>query len=80
MSLLRESKSVQYNILLGLLCTIPSPSTGEGEGGGEGRWSAYAVLLPPIPTFPREGGRGKKPLWHSVRVWAHCAAMSSSVS
>src|SRR6266852_6052862 len=34
---------------------IPSPSTGEGEGGGEGRWSTYATLLPPIPTFPRQG-------------------------
>src|SRR5712691_5156278 len=34
---------------------------GEGEGGGAGRWSAQAVLLPPIPTFPpREGGRGRR--------------------
>src|SRR5689334_22196372 len=34
---------------------FPSPSTGEGEGGGEGRRSVPAVLLPPIPTFPRQG-------------------------
>jgi len=40
---------------------FPSPSTGEGEGGGEGRWSAQAVLRPPIPTFPRQGGRSRSP-------------------
>jgi (E)-4-hydroxy-3-methylbut-2-enyl-diphosphate synthase len=32
--------------------SIPSPSTGEGEGGGE-----IHTMLPPIPTFPRQGGR-----------------------
>ena len=40
--------------------SFPSPSTGEGEGGGEGQWRAQATLLPPIPTFPRQGGRGLK--------------------
>ena len=40
--------------------SFPSPSTGEGEGGGEGRWRAPAMLLPPIPAFPRQGGRGGK--------------------
>jgi len=38
--------------------SFPSPSTGEGEGGGEGWWRTQAMLLPPIPTFPRQGGRG----------------------
>ncbi len=40
---------------------FPPPETGEGEGGGEGWWRAHAVLLPPIPTFPRQGGRGRRP-------------------
>src|SRR5712691_4848202 len=40
---------------------FPPPETGEGEGGGEGRWRAQTVLLPPIPTFPRQGGRGRRP-------------------
>src|SRR5712691_4862611 len=40
---------------------FPSPSTGEGEGGGEGRWRTQAMLLPPIPPFPRQGGRGRRP-------------------
>jgi hypothetical protein len=31
---------------------LPSPLTAEGSGGGG------PVLLPPIPTFPRQGGRG----------------------
>jgi hypothetical protein len=31
---------------------------GEGEGGGAGRWSAQAVLLPPIPTCPPARGEG----------------------
>jgi (E)-4-hydroxy-3-methylbut-2-enyl-diphosphate synthase len=35
----------------------PSPSMGEGEGGGEA-----SAAIPPIPTFPREGGRGNHPL------------------
>ena len=40
---------------------FPPPETGEGKGGGEDRWSAQTVLLPPIPTFPRQGGRGRMP-------------------
>src|SRR6266446_3828738 len=40
---------------------FPPPEMGEGEGGGAGRWRAQAVLLPPIPTFPRQGGRGRSP-------------------
>src|SRR5712692_11977094 len=40
---------------------FPPPETGEGEGGGEDQWRTQAVLLPPIPTFPRQGGRGRRP-------------------
>src|SRR5437867_1133896 len=40
---------------------FPPPETGEGQGGGEGRWRAQTVLLPPIPTFPRQGGRSRRP-------------------
>src|SRR5712692_4034031 len=49
-------------MLLPELQPVPSPSTGEGKGGGEGRWSPHAGLIPPIPTFPRQGGRSKTPL------------------
>jgi class 3 adenylate cyclase len=31
---------------------VPSPSMGEGEGGGEA-----GAPVPPLPTFPRQGGR-----------------------
>jgi len=31
---------------------VPSPSMGEGQGGG-----GTAASIPPIPTFPRQGGR-----------------------
>src|SRR5712691_13037 len=60
---------------------FPPPETGEGEGGGEGWWSAQAVLLPPIPTFPRQGGRGRRPrekrgksrtAWPCLRNVSHC--------
>ncbi len=40
---------------------FPPPETGEGEGGGEGRWRAQAVLLPPIPTFLRQGEGAEGP-------------------
>src|SRR5712691_544840 len=40
---------------------FPPPETGEGEGGGEDQWRTQAVLLPPIPPFPRQGGRGRRP-------------------
>jgi hypothetical protein len=38
---------------------IPSPSTGEGRVGVKMRYSLlpYSLGLPPIPTFPRQGGR-----------------------
>jgi hypothetical protein len=35
---------------------LPSPLMGEGSGGGEDSTSS-----PPIPTFPRQGGRGIAP-------------------
>jgi hypothetical protein len=31
---------------------LPSPLTGEGSGGGEDRTPS------PLPTFPRQGGKG----------------------
>src|SRR5712691_8957140 len=37
----------------------PSPLTGEGWGGGGG--AAQYPLRPPIPAFPRQGGRRKMP-------------------
>src|SRR2546426_7882768 len=39
---------------------VPSPSTGEGKGGGEGRWR-HMPGSSPIPTFPRQGGRSTTP-------------------
>jgi hypothetical protein len=37
----------------------PSPSLGEARGGSESRRGSRCptLPLPPIPTFPREGGR-----------------------
>ncbi len=35
---------------------FPFPSMGEGQGGG-----ANAATVPPIPTFPRAGGKGHSP-------------------
>jgi class 3 adenylate cyclase len=42
---------------------LPSPLMGEDEGGGEAR-----APVPPIPTFPRRGGR--EPLWEVVPLLA----------
>ncbi len=39
---------------------FPPPETGEGQGGGEGRWQAQAVHLPPHPNLPPPGGKGSK--------------------
>jgi len=43
---------------------LPSPSTGEGEGGGEvgSQPDTLGHPFPPIPTFPRQGGRRGKPV------------------
>src|SRR5712664_3209003 len=43
---------------------LPSPSTGEGEGGGEvgPQPDTLGHPFPPIPTFPRQGGRRGKPV------------------
>ena len=38
---------------------FPPPETGEGQGGGVDQGRAYAMLLPPIPAFPRQEGEGK---------------------
>jgi predicted ATPase len=38
---------------------VPSPSMGEGEGGGEA-----GAPVPPILTFPRQGGREQ--WWRSI--------------
>src|SRR6266852_1871182 len=43
--------------------SIPSPLTGEGEGGGERETQGTERRpepAPPIPTFPRQGGRRTK--------------------
>jgi len=39
---------------------LPPPETGEGWGGGEELGSPHTLLLPPIPAFPRTGGKGPK--------------------
>jgi hypothetical protein len=44
---------------------LPSPLTGEGAGGGEDSTS-----FSPIPTFPRQRGKGYSP----TRVSPHCGA------
>jgi hypothetical protein len=42
---------------------LPSPLMGEGLGGGAHRRSRAAQLLPPIPTFPHQGGRRTMTPW-----------------
>src|SRR5687768_2861075 len=39
------------------LQSLPSPLMGEGSGGGEG-----IAPLPPVLSFPRQGGRERGPL------------------
>ncbi len=52
------------NISTTLRVFLPSPSTGEGEGGGEvgSQPDTLGHPFPPIPTFPRQGGRRGKPV------------------
>jgi hypothetical protein len=51
------------SILVRRVKSLPSPLTGEGAGGGARQPRLDIDCLPPIPSFPRQGGRGT----HAVR-------------
>jgi hypothetical protein len=52
-----ESRADRGRYVMRVTCApLPSPLMGEGVGGGVG-----PVLFPPIPTFPRQGGKGYLP-------------------
>jgi len=44
----------------GVCCLPPSPYDGGGLGGGGEQSRSPHGLLPPIPAFPRAGGKGPK--------------------